>query len=68
MDVLKLLALIQQIAALGGTVAELVEAGRDALSSEDEAALKAGLADLEAKNSATYSRVRAKLDAAAKRG
>lgn len=68
MDVLKILAILQQLAALGGTVAELVESSREALSSDDEAKLKAGLAELEQRNTDTYTRVRAKLAAAADKG
>lgn len=67
-DALKLLAILQQLAALGGTVAELIENGRAALSSEDEAKLKEGLAEIEGQNNASYARVRAKLAAAAEKG
>lgn len=67
MNVEKLLAIMQQLAALGGAVAELVAEGSEALASSDEAKLKQGLADLEARNQATYARVREKLAAAAEK-
>lgn len=61
----QLLKLMAQVASLTSTVADLVAEGREALSSNDEVKLKAGLADLRAKNDAAYDRVQEKLKAAA---
>jgi uncharacterized membrane protein YgcG len=68
MDLLKILALLQQLAALGGTVADLVEDAKATLSSDDEAKLKAALADIEHRNNTSYSRIRAKLAKASGQG
>lgn len=65
MDALKLIAILQQLAALGATVADLVADARENLSSDDEQKLKAALAELEEKNNASYARVRDKLAKAA---
>lgn len=68
MDPLKIVAILQQLATLGATIADLVEQNRAALSSEDEAALKKGLADLEARNTESYRRVKDKLATAGRAG
>jgi len=65
MDALKIIAILQQLADLGATVADLVADARTTLSSDDEAALKAKLAELEERNNASYARVREKLATAA---
>jgi hypothetical protein len=68
MDVLKIIAILQQLATLGGTVAGLVEEARENLSSDDQAKLKAAIDDLEARNAADYQRIRAKLVSASGQG
>ena len=68
MDALKLIAILQQLADLGATVADLVADAKTTLSSTDEAALKAKLAELEERNSTSYARVREKLATAAQQG
>ena len=60
----QLLGILAQLAALSETVAGLVEEGKDALSSTDEAALKGKLAEIRQRNDATYDRVQDKLKAA----
>lgn len=68
MDILKLLAALQQVALLTDTVVGLVEDARVNLSSEDEDKLKAELASLAARNDAAHARLKEKLAEAAKRG
>lgn len=68
MDVLKLIAVIQQLASLGATVADLAAEAASNLSSADEAKLKAALAELEDRNNDSYSRVRDKLVKASGQG
>lgn len=67
-DALKLIAILQQLAALGATVADLVADARENLSSDDEAKLKAALDDIEQQNNASYARVRDKLVKASGQG
>lgn len=68
MDVLKIIAILQQLAELSGVVADLVADARENLSSDDEAKLKAALDEIETANNASYARVRAKLANAAGQG
>lgn len=67
MDIEKTLRIMQQLAALTGTVAELIAEAKQVASSDDEAALKAGLADLQKRNDEAFQRVSDKLKAAAQR-
>jgi hypothetical protein len=67
-DALKLLAILQQLAALGATVADLVEKAAENLNSDDEAKLKDALAEIEGQNNASYARIRAKLVKASGQG
>jgi hypothetical protein len=67
-DALKLLAILQQLAALGATVADLVEKATENLNSDDEAKLKAALAEIEGQNNTSYARIRAKLVKASGQG
>jgi ABC-type transporter Mla subunit MlaD len=68
MDALKIIAILQQLAALGATVADLVADARENFASEDEAKLKAALDELEGRNNASYARVRDKLAKASGQG
>lgn len=67
MDIENTLKIMQQLAALTATVTDLVAEARSALSSDDEAKLKAGLADLQKRNDEAFARVSSKLKAAAQR-
>ena len=67
MTPLEIIALITQGAQLAQQGLTLISETREAISSEDEAALKLALAELQKANDAAYDRVQAKLAEAAKR-
>lgn len=68
MDIVKLLSALQQASELTETVIGLVESAKIVLSSEDEAALKAELASIAARNDKAHALLKEKLAAAAQRG
>lgn len=61
MDPVTILAIVNGAAQLVKAVAPLVSQGTVVLSSQDEAQIKAALADLQAANEAIFDRVQSKL-------
>jgi len=67
MDLVTLLALIQNGTSLVNTITQVVEQASEVLSDDDAAEVRDALAELQAKNNATYDRVMSKLSEAAKK-
>lgn len=67
MDIASILALISQGSKLVKAITEVVTDASDAFSEDDQKVLQDKLAELQAENDAAFSRVSAKLAAAAQR-
>lgn len=61
MEVLAILKAISEGAVLIGSIRDQIDAAKDVLTSDDEAQIKAALAELQAKNDDLHSVVQAKL-------